>query len=104
MANAVRDAAYQETGRWSDAGSILEKALTCFPQNAMVLMYAGAQYQQQGEFDRAEACWQQAWAADPEMIDALYALADFYQEEEKEQEAQAMLERISAWNCENGYL
>ena len=49
-----------------------------------------------------EACWQQAWAADPEMLDALYALADLYQDEEREQEAQAVLERISAWNCENG--
>lgn len=38
------------------------------------------------------------------MIDALYALADLYQEEEREQEAQAVLERISAWNCENGHL
>lgn len=104
MAHVSLLAAYQETGRWSEAGSILEKALTCFPQNAMILMYAGAQYQQQGEFDRAEACWQQAWAADPEMIDALYALADLYQEEKREQEAQAMLERISAWNSENGHL
>lgn len=95
--------AYQSMGELQKAAETADKGLARFPEDALLLIYAGNVYKQQCDFERAVACWKKAYQIDGEMIDAEYALAAYYLENQWLKQAEQALHEIISWNTKRGY-
>jgi len=57
----------------------------------------------QGNFDEAFALWQQDYAQDPELVDALYSIACLHSELGNVEPARAAWQAVIDWLSERGY-
>ena len=80
-------AAYQLSGQFQEASVWVEKALSKFPENAMVHVYAGDIYRSLHQYDKAFAHWDQALLIDSSYLDAQYSKGFCYMEMEEYQKA-----------------
>jgi transcriptional regulator with XRE-family HTH domain len=96
-------AAYQNTGDLKNAIKVAETGLGLFPNNSILLAYAGDIYKQLMDYDNAKKCWERAWQLDQDLIDAQYSLACYYIENQLPEQAEKSLNKIIAWNNERGY-
>lgn len=96
-------AAHQCAGDYESALRIAEKGLALFPEDAMLLLFAGDACKGLGLFDRAAACWEKSFELDPEMVDTRYSLAESLTQRGRTEEAMAAWEQIVAWNEKRGF-
>lgn len=96
-------AAYLGAHRLDSAEQLLSEALCRFPDHSLLLMYAGEFHRQHGDAAQAESDWKRAWAADPDMIDAQYALAELYAAQQRDTLAEDALKTISEWQEAHGF-
>ena len=73
-------AAYQFSGQFQEACVWVEKALSRFPENAMVHVYAGDIYRSLHQYEKAFAHWDQALQLDSTYLDAQYSKGFCYME------------------------
>ncbi len=97
-------AAYQCAGDLQSAYAVAEKALLRFPNNAMLLVYAGDTCKGLGRFDQAREYWDHSFSIDPEMIDTRYSLAMYLTEQGRSEEAHTVWQQIIDWNERRGFL
>lgn len=87
-------AACQNAGAHSEAEESLRQALRRFPENAALLVYGGDVYRSLGRGEEALSCWDRAMAIDPSYLDALYAKADFLEEQGRMGDACAVWQEL----------
>lgn len=95
--------AYNCANNFEKAFAIAEKGLNLFPNDVILLVYAGDNCKQLGKFDKAVEYWNKAFKIDPEIMDTRYSLAFFLIEQGKKDEAIAILEQIIDWNNQKGF-
>ena len=95
--------AYKCAGDFNNAIRIAEKGLELFPNDAILLNYAGDTYKKLGKFDEAIECWDKAFKINPEMIDTRYSMADYLIEQGEIDKAKIVLKQIIEWNAQRGY-
>lgn len=96
-------AAYKNAGDLINAIKVAETGLALFPDNAILLTYAGDTYKQLLDYDNAKKCWERAYQLDKDLIDTQYSLACYYIENNLPEQAEEALNEIIAWNNERGY-
>ena len=96
-------AAYKNTGNLKSAIKVAETGLGLFPNDTILLAYAGDTYKQLLDYDNAKKCWERAWQLDKDLIDVQYSLACYYIENNLFEQAEKTLNKIIAWNNERGY-
>jgi len=86
---------------WETAQAALEK----FPQNALLLCYAGDIRRDMGEHAQALGLWRRACACAPEDdASALYSIACFHSDQGNDEEARAAWQAVIDWLEERGYV
>lgn len=96
-------AAYKCAGDNENAIKTAEKGLSIFPNDAILLVYAGDTYKHLNEFDKALECWNKAFEIDPEMIDTRYSLAFYLMEVSQYINAKEVFIQIKEWNNQRGF-
>jgi transcriptional regulator with XRE-family HTH domain len=96
-------AAYQCAADNENAIKIAEKGLSMFPNDVILLVYAGDTYKHLSEFDKAIECWNKAFEIDPEMIDTQYSLAFYLMEIGEYIKAKEVFTQIKEWNYQRGF-
>lgn len=96
-------AAYKNTGDFKNAIKVAENGLGIFPNDAVLLSYAGDIYKQLKDYDNAKKCWERAWQANKDLIDIQYSLACYYIESRLPEQAEKTLNQIIDWNNRRGY-
>ena len=96
-------AAYKCAGDLKNAIKVAETGLALFPDDAILLTYAGDIYRQLFDYDNAKKCWERAYQLDRDLIDTQYSLACYYLESHLFEQAEKALNEIIAWNKERGY-
>lgn len=96
-------AAYHYAGDYENAIQVAEKGLRKFPDDALLLVYAGNSYKRLGQSDQAVQCWNKAFAIDPDMIDTRYSIAFYYMESKQYDKAREVLLQIIEWNRQRGF-
>lgn len=96
-------AAYKCAGDNENAIKIAGKGLSIFPNDAILLVYAGDTYKHLSEFDKAIECWNKAFEIDPEMIDTRYSLAFHLMEIGQYERAKEVFIQIIEWNNQRGF-
>lgn len=104
MQHASLLAVYQCAGDLPNAYAVAVEALRRFPDNAMLLVYAGDICKGLGRFGQAREYWDRSFAIDPEMIDTRYSLAKFLAEQGSTEEAALVWQQIIEWNEQRGYI
>lgn len=96
-------AAYKCANNFENAIRIAEKGLNLFPNDVILLVYAGGIYKQLGKYHEAIECWNKAFEIDHEMIDALYSIAFYNIEQGQNDKAKNVLNQIIEWNNQRGF-
>jgi len=91
--------AKQESAAWEAACSAMEQ----FPDDAILLSYAGHICQAMNQNDTAFELWQRALAADPEVSDPLYSIALLHGKLGNRDEARAAWQFLVGWLEERGF-
>lgn len=95
--------AYKCVGDYGNALKIAEKGLSIFPNDAILLVYAGDTCKNLGKYNNAIEYWDKAFTIDPEMIDTRYSLAFYYIEQSEKDKATETLNQIFDWNNKRGF-
>ena len=95
--------AYKCAGDFDNAIRVAEKGLKLFPNDAILLNYAGDTYKRLGKYDEAIECWDKAFEISPEMIDTRYSMVDYLIEQGQIEKAKIVLNQIIEWNAQRGY-
>lgn len=95
--------AHKCAGDLQSALQTAEKALARFPNDAMLLTFAGDIYKELSDFERAQSCLSKAFEIDGKLIDAQYSLFSLFAEEGLFEKASQTLQLIIKWNSERGY-
>jgi len=90
-----------ENGKYQEAELFLSKAAAGMPNNARVHYNLGLLMQQLGKDENAETSLRRALDIEPESMDFLYALAEFYLKRERFPEAREIIERMISSNPAN---
>lgn len=96
-------AAYKYAGDNVNAIKIAEKGLSIFPQDELLLIYAGDTYKQLNERDKAIECWNKAFEINPETIDSRFSMAFYLMDLGEYEQAKEVLIQIIEWNDKRGY-
>jgi transcriptional regulator with XRE-family HTH domain len=96
--------AYKCAGDMEKAYNIAEKGLSWFPDDALLLVFAGDICKRLGKIDKAITYWNRAYAIDPEMIDTRYSLAMYLTETEQYRKAEEVWLHIIGWHEQRGYM
>ncbi len=96
-------AAYKNAGDLKNAIKVAETGLALFPNDAILLTYAGDTYKQLLDYDNAKKCWERAYQLDKDLIDTQYSLVCYYIENHLPEQAEKALNEILAWNNKRGY-
>lgn len=96
-------AAYKFAGDLQNALNTAQKGLFLYPDNALLLTYAGDIMKNLGDIESAKDYWERAYVADNDMIDAKYSLASYYIGQNIPDKAENELRDIIAWNNERGF-
>jgi len=89
----------QNEAAWQAAQTAVEK----FPQNSIVLYYAGDIQKALGNHAIAIEFWQQSFAADPEDASALYGIACLHYDKGNKDEGRAAWQAVIDWPEERGF-
>lgn len=95
--------AYKCAEDYNNAVRVAEEGLRLFPNDTILLTYAGDTYKKLGMYNKAVECWDKAFEIDPEMIDTRYSMADYLIEQGQNKEARKVLNQIIEWNTQRGY-
>lgn len=96
-------AAYKNAGDFQNAVKVAEAGLALFPNDVVLLIYAGDTYKNLQDYNHAKQCWIRAYQLDQEAIDSQYSLACYYIENHLFEQAEEVLNEIISWNNERGY-
>ena len=94
--------AYIRGGKTEKAKAAVDEALLRFPENPLLLTFAGDIARELGDNDKAVEYWEKAFALDGEMIDAQYSLAKYLLEAGKKDEALKVFKLIFDWKAKRG--
>jgi transcriptional regulator with XRE-family HTH domain len=97
-------ATYQCAGDLEKAYNIAEKGLSWFPDDAVLLVFAGDICKRLGKPEKAITYWNKAYAIDPEMIDTRYSLAMYLTETEQYWKAAEVWMHIIGWHEQRGFM
>lgn len=95
--------AYIQSEQNEKAKAAVDEALLRFPENPLLLTFAGDVVRELGDSDRAVEYWEKAFALDEEMIDAQYSLAKYLLEAGKKDEALKVFKLIFDWKAKRGF-
>lgn len=95
--------AFECAGDLQSALQTAKKALARFPNDAMLLTFAGEIYKELFDFEHAQSCLSKAFEIDGELIDTQYSLASLFAEKGLFEKASQTLRLIIKWNSERGY-
>ena len=88
--------------QYEKAKFAVDEALSRFPENSLLLTFAGDVARALGDDKKAVEYWEKAFAIDKEMIDAQYSLAKYFLETGKKDEALNIFKLIFDWKAKRG--
>lgn len=103
MHYAALTVAYKYAGDLEKAFDIVEKGVSWFPDDAVLLVIAGDICKQLGKYDKAITYWERSYELDPEMIDTRYSLAMHLTEAGQYEEAEKVWTHIIDWHVARGF-
>ena len=89
--------------KYEKAKLAVDEALSRFPENSLLLTFAGDISRALGDDKKAVEYWEKAFAIDEEMIDAQYSLATYFLEAGKKDEALNIFKLIFDWKAKRGF-